>query len=143
MIMATDLKTNQEPSVTKLVSGIVSDAEELFKQQFELLKHEVHEDIRKTKEVGLTFGLGAGLALVGAILLVQMLVYLTEWLVPQLPLWASYGIWGALTFAGGAILFWVGKTTLEHFNPLPQKTAEALKENVQWLTNQNANPNPK
>src|SRR5262245_28975075 len=126
--MATDLKTNQEPSVTSLVGGIISDAEALFKQQFELLKHEVRDDIRKTKEVGLTFGLGAGLALVGAVLLVQMFVWLTEWLLaPHLPLWACYGIWGVLVFAAGAILFWVGKSTLDSFNPLPEKSAEALK----------------
>ena len=46
--MATDLKSTQEPSVTALVTGIISDAEELFKQQFELFKHEVRDDFRKT-----------------------------------------------------------------------------------------------
>jgi len=133
--MATDVKSTQEPSVTSLVTGIISDAEDLFKQQFELLKHEVRDDLRKTKEAGMTLGLGAGLAMVGAILLVQMLVYLTQWLLPDLPLWACYGIWGALMFVGGAILLYVGKSTLDSFNPLPDKSAQALKQNVQWITN--------
>jgi len=133
--MATDLKSNQQPSATSLVTGIISDAQDLFKQQFELLKHEVRDDFRKTKEVGLTLAFAGGLGLVGAILLVQMLVYLTQWLVPELALWACFGIWGILLFGAGAVLFFIGKTTLDTIDPVPEKSAQALKENVQWLTN--------
>jgi len=133
--MATDLKSNQQPSVTSLVTGIIGDAQELFKQQFELLKHEVRDDFRKTKEVGLALAFAGGLGLVGAILLVQMLVYLTQWLVPELALWVCFGIWGTLMFVAGAVLFFIGKTTLDTIDPVPEKTAQALKENVQWLTN--------
>jgi hypothetical protein len=133
--MATDLKAKPEPSVTSLVTGIVSDAQELFKQQFELLKHEVRDDVRKTKEVGLTLAFAGGLGLVGGILLLQMLVYLTQWLLPELPLWACFGMWGVLVGVGATILFLIGKTTLDTIDPVPEKTAQALKENVQWLTN--------
>jgi len=133
--MATDLKSNQQPSATSLVTGIISDAQDLFKQQFELLKHEVRDDFRKTKEVGLTLAFAGGLGLVGAILLVQMLVYLTQWLVPELALWACFGIWGILLFGAGAVMFFIGKTTLDTIDPVPEKSAQALKENVQWLTN--------
>jgi hypothetical protein len=122
--MATDLKSNQEPSVTSLVTGIISDAEDLFKQQFALLKHDVREDIRKTKEVGFTLALGAGLALVGGILLVQMLVYLTQALVPDLPLWVCYGIWGVVMFIAGGILVFVAMKTLDTLQPLPDKLAQ-------------------
>jgi len=58
--MATDLRSDHEPSVTELVSGILNDAQTLFKQQFEMLKHEVKEDFRKTREASLMLGLGAG-----------------------------------------------------------------------------------
>jgi hypothetical protein len=133
--MATDLKSNQQPSATSLVTGIISDAQDLFKQQFELLKHEVRDDFRKTKEVGLALAFAGGLGLVGAILLVQMLVYLTQWLVPELALWACFGMWGVLLFGAGAVLFFIGKTTLDTIDPVPEKSAQALKENVQWLTN--------
>jgi len=133
--MATDLKSQQEPSVTELVTGIINDAEELFKQQFELLKTEVRDDLRKGKEAGFVLGLGAWLGLVGAILLVMMLVYVTQWLEPTWPLWVCYGIWGALLFVAGAILFYAGKLKFDSFTPLPEKSAQALKENVQWLTN--------
>jgi hypothetical protein len=135
--MATDLKSAQEPSVTALVTGIISDAEELFKQQFELLKHELRDDLRKTKEAGFMLGLGAWLGLVGAILLVMMLVYLTQWLLPHWPLWVCYGIWGGVMLIVGGILFAAGKMKLDSFTPPGEKSAQALKENVQWLTNTN------
>jgi hypothetical protein len=134
--MATDVGT-QEPSVTSLVTDIVHDAEELFKQQFQLLKTEVREDVRKSTEVGVSLMLGAGLALVGGILLMQLPVHLLNWLVPQLPLWACFGIWGAIAFACGAVLVYVAKTTLDSFNPLVKEpeTLKALKENVEAITN--------
>jgi len=132
--MATDVGT-QQPSVTSLVTDIIHDTEQLFKQQFLLLKAEVREDVRKSTEVGISLMLGAGLALVGGILLVQMLVYLRNWLGPERPLWGCFGIWGAVTFAGGAVLVYVAKTTLDSFNPLVKEpeTVKALKENVEAL----------
>jgi hypothetical protein len=132
--MATDMKTAHEPSVTELVTGIVNDAQQLLKQQFELLKHEVREDMRKTRDAGLTLALGAGFALVGGLLFVLMLVYLTNWLIPELPLWACFGIWSLGLIAAGAALIYGAKTSFDKFNPLPDETAQAVKENVQWIT---------
>jgi hypothetical protein len=133
--MATDLKSPPQPSVTALVSGIIGDVEVLFKQQFELLKHEVRGDVDKTKQAGFVLGFGASLALVGAILLVTMLVHLTQWLAPALPLWVCYGIWGAVCFIAGAAWFFAGKMKLDSLNPIPRQSAQALKENMQWKTN--------
>ncbi len=132
--MATDLHNDQSPSVTSLVSGIVQDAQELLKQQFELLKAEVKDDMKHVLDAGEIIGLGAGLGLVGGILLTLMLVYLLNWAVPSIPLWGCFGIVGALFVVGGAACYLSGKHMLDNVNPLPEKTAEALKENVQWIT---------
>jgi hypothetical protein len=132
--MATDLHQDQNPSVTTLVSGIVEDAQELLKHQFELLKAEVKDDMRKVRDAGEIIGLGAGLGLLGGILLTLTLVYLLNWAVPSIPLWGCFGIIGALFIIGGLACYLSGKHMLDHVNPLPEKTAEALKENVQWIT---------
>jgi hypothetical protein len=135
MNMAIDLKSPpRDASVTSLVTGIINDAQQLFKQQFELLKTEVREDVRKTTEVGVTFGLGSGFALAGGILLLLMLVYLLQTLVPALPLWVCFGIVGGISLVGGAILVYVAKTTLDTFDPVPKETIKALEENVEALT---------
>ena len=133
--MATDLHNEQSASVTSLVSGIVHDAQELMKQQFELLKAEVRDDFRKMRDASEMLGAGAGLALMGGILLSLALVYLLEFLFhPHLPLWACFGIVALVFVVGGACLYFAGKRMLDKVNPLPEQTAEALKENVQWIT---------
>lgn len=133
--MANDLHTEDRASVTQLVSGIISDAQELMKQQLALFRHEVQEDIRKTKEATIALMGGVAIAAVGAFLLCFMLVYLLEYLVPSLPLWGCFGIvGGVLAVIGGAMLA-AAVARFKSFNPLPDESAEALKENVRWVTN--------
>jgi len=45
--MSPHQQTDAEPSVTTLVAGIVRDAQELVKEQFELFKHEIRSMSRK------------------------------------------------------------------------------------------------
>jgi len=133
--MASDVHTGTEASVTGLVTGIINDAQELFKQQVQLLKHEVKEDIRKTRDAGMILGLGIGVGFVGATLLAFMLAHLLAWAEPAMPLWACYGICGAILFAVGAGICYAGAMKLKTINPLPNESAQILKENVQWMSN--------
>lgn len=130
-----DLQTDSEVSVTQLVSGIITDVQELIKQQLALLRHEVKEDLHKTKEAGLLLIWGSALALVGGILLSFMLVALLSWAAPELPSWARYGIVGAAITALGGALFFAGIQRLKSFNPLPDQSVQAFKETMQWKTN--------
>lgn len=133
--MANDLHTGTEPSVTGLVTGIINDAQELLKQQLALFKQEVKDDVRKTKEAALSLSIGIAVLLVGGLLWCWMLVYLLNWAIPSLPLWSCYGIVGlAFVTCGGAFLY-MGKKRFESFNPLPDQSVKALKENVRWIMN--------
>lgn len=132
--MANDLGTSCGPSFSGLVSGIVDDAQELIKQQLTLFRHEIQTDIRKTKEGALSLGLGLGVASLGTILLTFMLVHLLNWSVPQLPLWACFGIVGGVFIVGGGLLCYGGKKIFDSFSPLPNESVQALKENLQWIT---------
>ena len=125
-----------QPSLTDLVSGIVSDAQTLLRQQVVMLRSEFKEDMRRTKEAAKYVGIGAGVAAVGGLFLVVSLVYLLHWLAaPHLPEWACWGIVGGVLAVGGLIAMYVGKRIFESFNPLPDKTVNALQENVSWITN--------
>src|SRR5437868_1143399 len=80
-------------SVTTLVTGILNDAQELMKQQVALVRTEIREDFRRTKEGALSLAIGAGAAFVGLIFVCLTAVYLIEWAAhPNLPLWACYAI---------------------------------------------------
>jgi hypothetical protein len=132
--MATDLRGEQAPSVASLGSGIIEDAQELLIQQFELFKQEVRADVRRIKVATQVLGFGAGLGLVGSLLLGVTCCLLLQDVAPALPLWACFALVGGifLTFGGG--VYAVGMALLSRVNPLPEQTAAALKENVQWLT---------
>jgi len=132
--MANDLHTGTEPSLTGLVAGIINDAQELVKQQLALFKQEVKDDVRKTKEAALSLSVGLGILVMGGILLGLMLVHLLNDKL-LLPLWSCYGIVGLVFAACGGALFYTGKRQFESFNPLPDQSVEALKENVRWIMN--------
>src|SRR2546428_8916399 len=95
--MIRELQTSPEPSVTGLVTGIVHDVQQLLQQQLALFKHEIKENVRKSKEAAVLMGLGIGIGSVGGLLLFFMLVYLLNWaFAGRLPLWVCYLIVGGL-----------------------------------------------
>jgi uncharacterized membrane protein YqjE len=134
--------TGTTGSVAPLVASIIDDLQELIKQNLALFKVEVREDFKKTKEAVAALGVGMGLAVVGALHLTLMLVFLLWWAfsadvrsVSGLPLWVCFAIVGVVFAGVGGALYFMGKKKLDSFNPLPDQTAEALKENVQWIKN--------
>jgi hypothetical protein len=68
----------------------------------------------------------------GGILLGLMLVHLLNL---ALPIWSCYAIVGIVFAASGAALIYAGKKQFESFNPLPDQSIGALKENVRWVMN--------
>ena len=93
--MANDVQTPAEPNMTALVSGIVSDAQELFKQQVALFRAEIKADLQRTRRAVSALAVGVGVAAFAPFLLVLALVHLLHWAAPeQLPLWACYAIVG-------------------------------------------------
>ena len=133
--MAIVMETGSEASTTQLVSGIITDAQELIKQQLALLRYEVKADVQKAQEAGFLLAWGLGVALVGTVLLCWALVYLLSWAAPTLPLWACYGMVGVPIAGLGGALFVAGLHKFRSIHPLSDQSAQALKENLQWQTN--------
>jgi len=121
--------------MTGLVRGIIDDAQELIKQQFALFKAEVREDSRKTTEASTILGMGGLLAFVGVLVLSFALAHLLAW-ATDTHLWVWYLIVGGVTAAIGGGLAYAGYEKFRSFNPLPDKTAKALSENLTWPTKQ-------
>jgi hypothetical protein len=124
--------SNSEPSLAQLLTGIVNDAKELMRQELALAKHEIREDLRRTKAAMLSLGIGIGVAAIGGLLLILMLVHLLNALA-GLPLWACYGIVGGLFLIIGGVLLLIAKNTISRIDVVPQQTVETMKENVQWI----------
>ena len=123
-----------QPTVTELVSGIVKDAERLFRQQIEMVRSEFKEDLRRTKQVVLAFAAGAVLLAVGLVMLIVAAAHLLHEQ-SGLPMSASWGIIGGSVLLLGIIAAVVGSRIMASYNPLPDKSFNALQENVSWITN--------
>jgi uncharacterized membrane protein YqjE len=125
--------TGSEPSMTGLLSGIVNDAQELIKQQLDLFKHELKDDMKRAQEALPSLGLGVVVAMAAVFLLGMTLANLLSWAIPALPLWVAYAITTVVFGVVGGILLYFAKKNLESL-PMSRQAAEATKENVEWLT---------
>ncbi len=121
-------------TVTELVSGIIGDVQKLARQQMDMLKAEVREDISRSKQALVFGGLAVAMLTVGGIALVFGLVYVLRDLA-GLPEWGAWMIFAGVCLAAGVALGFVARNLFESFNPLPDKTFNALKENITWQTN--------
>ena len=139
------LQTDTEPGLMNLVSGIISDAQDLIKQQLALLRNEVKEDLRKTRDAVLAVAAGLWTIFVGGALLCMMVVYLLQH-ETGIQLWASFGIVGGLVVLAGGGLLLLAYLKVKSFTDKPSPTTQAMKENVQWITNpphSTTTPNPR
>lgn len=125
--------TPPNPSVSTLVSGIIDDAQQLIRQQAEMLKAEMREDFQRSKRAAEFGAIGVVCATVGVLALITALAYLLHEQF-QFALWASWGIIGGVFMIAGIALGGFSYVLLERFNPLPDKTFNALKENLSWQT---------
>jgi len=122
-----------QPSITELVSGILNDAQTLGRQQIDMLKAEFKEDLSRTKRATVFGALATVFLTVGGLALVAALVFVLHDNF-HFSLAASAGIVGGLLVAGGVALGLTARNLFESFNPLPDKTFNALQENITWKT---------
>ena len=133
--MATETVTPPEgQSVTGLVSGIISDAQELLKQQVALVRAELKADFRRTLGAAALLAVGGVCAVPALFLVCNMFVFMLHELA-GLSVWASYGIVGGAFVVLAVVLVGVGIQRFRSFNPMPDQSVEAFKENVRWMTN--------
>jgi protein-S-isoprenylcysteine O-methyltransferase Ste14 len=136
MTMRNDtLNGSAQPSMTTLMSGILTDVQQLLAQQMRLLRLEIRDDLRKARTGAIFLGAGLGVTAIGGLLLCVMLPLLlhtlTDW-----PEWVCFGIFGILfLFIGGGAAYAAMKKFQDAVS-LPESTT-TLKENITCLLRRN------
>jgi len=139
--MISEPRSTAEPSTTSLLGGIISDFGDLIKQEIRFAQAEFKSDLSKTREAATALAIGVGVASLSGLLLAWMLVHLLYWAITpsvdtaRLPLWACFGIVGLVFGVIGGLLVMGGLKKFQANNPLPDQTAQTIKENVQWIAN--------
>ena len=122
-------------SFTGLISGIISDTQQLVKQQVNLVRVEIRQDIKRAGDAAKFISVGLLVALLGVQVLAFGLVYLLQYLAPSLPVWTCFAAVGGAGLLGGLALIFAGWKAFSAKNPLPDQSLAGLQENMQWLTN--------
>jgi len=142
--MAVEVQDRAEQTMTSLVSGILNDAQDLFKQQIRLARQEIETDLRKSKEAVSFFAIAWTICLMGAFSLCLMMAHLLHWLgAPQgadpssIPLWAGFALVSGICLGAGAMIFLMGKKRVDDMGTPLHETAQGLKENIEWKTKPN------
>ena len=109
--MANEAHATTESGIASLVTGITGDFQQLVREEVALMRQEIQEDIRKTKEAAIAFALGAAAAGVSLILIGFTAVYVLA-AISALPLWGSFAIVTTVLVIVAAGLFFMGKQKL-------------------------------
>jgi len=135
--MGTESPPPTEPSLGALLSGILTDATAMLLQEWTLAKREVHQELRQTQRAALALGSGAGVAVIGGLLLIVMLVLLlAAW--TKMPLWGCYGLIGGAFALVGGILVARSKAHITALDRVLPQTRETLQGSVPRQTEQPA-----
>ena len=132
--MATRDEDMREHSTGELVKELSQQVSELVRQEVELAKTEMTEKGRKAG-IGAGFLGGAGVA--GLAALGGLTAFLILVLDLAMPAWAAALIVTALWAAVAGVLALRGREKVREVGrPMPEKTADSVKEDVQWLKGQ-------
>jgi uncharacterized membrane protein YqjE len=117
----------------ELIKQLSSQVSMLVHQEVELAKAEAAE---KGKKAGVGAGMFGGAGVAGLLTLGSLTAFLILVLALAIPAWASALLVTALWGAVAGVLALQGRNKLREVGkPVPEKTVETVKEDLQWLKN--------
>jgi len=135
--MITELENHPLESAASIMSGIVDDLRDLVKQELRLAKEEVKEDLRKAREAGMYWAVGVGTVWLSVVPFIFMLVNVLHTLTSpagsdpaSIPLWACFGIVGALLAVVGFSVMSLGQKRFDSVSDLVDNQIRQVTKEV-------------
>jgi len=129
-----DVDKNAEQGVGTLVSGIITDVQQLLTQHLTLFQQELHENVTKLQSAGYPLVTALSIATVAGVTLSVALALLLHDVFTGLPTWACFGLVGLILFSVAVPLVRTGKKKGASFHPASENSAQAFKEDIRCLT---------
>lgn len=133
--MSTEIQDHPEESIASLVGGIADDFRDLVRQELLLARQQISEDLQKTREAALVWGLGIGAIFLGGIAFCLMLANLLHTATSPggsdpaaIPLWACHGIVAVVLWIVGAVGVVGGRKKFDSIHMVENQIDKAMKE---------------
>jgi len=127
------LEYDERTSIPSLVRGLLEDGRDLIREELQLARAEIREEISQAQSAVIAFAVAAAVGLIGAVLISVAIggaiAYFLHW-----PNWAGYGIVAILLLAAGWGSFLYARARLKAIRAMPE-TTDTIKENVAWIQN--------
>ena len=121
--------SGDQRSLGDIVGDVTQDLSTLLKQEMELAKTELKQEMTKAgKGAGLLGGAGVAGHMVLLFVSLTLMFLLDNWLPIELAALITTVLWGVIA----AVLALTGKKALQESNPQLPQTQQTLKEDVQW-----------
>ncbi len=121
------------PSLGELFSDLTRDFGVLVRDEVQLAKTEITEEVQRAARAGGMFGAAA----YAGIMAVLLLSFAAAWgLAELLPIGVAFLVVGVLWAAIGGVLFARGRRQMQHVNLKPEQTIATIQEDVQWAKQQ-------
>jgi hypothetical protein len=128
----TDNDLRERP-IGELMRELATETTTLVRQELELAKAEVRE---KGRKAGPGFGMVGAAGAVGLLALGALTAFFILALDGGLPNWAAALIVAAVYAGIAAVLYFQGREKVKEAGPpVPEKTVETVKEDVEWAKN--------
>ena len=120
-------------SVSDVLQDIVGNLQQIIRNEFRLARVEINEKVVRAKEPAAILASGVVIGLYGFGFLLLALVYALSIVIPP---WLAALLVSIVLAIGAVILVASGRNALKQVDPVPEKTVQTVKENVQWAKEQ-------
>ena len=126
--MATNSYVGQRP-VGEIVQDVMRDMGEVIRGEVRLAKAEMSEKVSQAGKSGVLFG---GAALCGVMGFGALVFAAIAALTMFVSTWAAASIVGVFLLCVAGALFLGGRAKLKDVTPVPERTVQTLKDDVEW-----------
>jgi uncharacterized membrane protein YqjE len=125
------LQAGRERPMTDVVKDIISNVQEMVRSEVRLARVEIRDETSKAARAAAMLAVGGVIGIIAALFFLVFLVQLLDLVMPD---WAATLLVGVVLGIAAAIFISKGRDRLRV--PVPEKTIENVKENVEWMKNQ-------
>jgi uncharacterized membrane protein YqjE len=120
----------EERSVSDVLQDIVRNLQDMVRSEIRLAKVEIREEARRAISSGIWIAVGTVGTVSAWIFLLWTLAYA---LATRMPMWAATLVVAVVMAAAAAVLIMGGIRSAKRIQPIPERTVESVKENLEWM----------